>query len=208
MHRKSALFFATGAGAEVARGRSRRNRARGWRHALLAAGLALTLAVPPAAQARAAKAAVRPAQPLAHAIQPKRHAAKRTHPAARPATRPQRPRPVRSVASAHGQVGLASHYGPRFIGRRMADGTRLVSGSDSAASKTLPLGTVARVRNLQNGREAVVTIRDRGPHVKGRIIDVSPGVARKLGMGGRGVVRVQVVPLRKPAARPAASRRK
>ena len=78
---------------------------------------------------------------------------------------------------------------------------RLMSGSDSAASKTLPLGTTARVRNAQNGRSAVVSIRDRGPHAKNRIIDVSPGIARQLGMTHAGVARVEVVVLRYPAAR-------
>ena len=68
--------------------------------------------------------------------------------------------------------------------------------SDSAASKTLPLGTTARVTNLRNGRSAIVTIRDRGPHAKGRIIDVSIGIAGRLGMTHSGVAQVEVVALR------------
>jgi rare lipoprotein A len=56
------------------------------------------------------------------------------------------------------------------------------------------------VTNLHNRRSAVVTIRDRGPHGRGRIIDVSPGVARMLGMTRQGVARVEVVALRRPAA--------
>ena len=82
----------------------------------------------------------------------------------------------------------------------MADGTRLHRDSDSAASRTLPFGTVARVTNLGNGRSAVVTIRDRGPHGRGRIIDVSPATARQLGMVKSGTARVEVVVLRQPAA--------
>ena len=94
-----------------------------------------------------------------------------------------------------GHFGLASYYSPRLAGRTMADGTPLRLDSDSAASRTLPLGTVARVHNLANGRSALVTIRDRGPFVKGRIIDVSPATARHLGMLQRGVVKVAVTPL-------------
>jgi len=90
----------------------------------------------------------------------------------------------------------------------MADGTRLRLDSDSAASKSLPLGTTARVRNLHNGRSAVVTIRDRGPHGRGRIIDVSPQVARRLGMVDSGLARVEVVVLRGPAAEPRRARRR
>jgi rare lipoprotein A len=110
-----------------------------------------------------------------------------------------KPQAVRAGHLQHRQVGLASYYSHRFSGRRMADGTRLRLDSDSAASKTLPLGTTARVTNLHNRRSAVVTIRDRGPHGRGRIIDVSPGVARMLGMTARGVARVEVVALRHPA---------
>lgn len=90
------------------------------------------------------------------------------------------------------QTGKASYYSHRLSGRKMADGTRLNPRSNAAASKTLPLGTTARVTNLDNGKSAVVEIRDRGPYVRGRILDVSPGTARLLGMGKEGVVRVEV----------------
>ena len=93
------------------------------------------------------------------------------------------------------QVGMASYYARRFAGRRMADGTPMRPESDNAASPTLPLGSMARVTNLQNGRSAVVTIRDRGPHVRGRIIDLSPGTARQLDFLRAGVARVEVTPL-------------
>ena len=64
------------------------------------------------------------------------------------------------------RVGKASFYSSKFNGRKMADGTRMDPQGDSAASKTLPLGTTAKVTNLETGESAVVTIRDRGPHVR------------------------------------------
>jgi rare lipoprotein A len=129
-----------------------------------------------------------------------RHAAgthARTHDAQRgqEAARFRRPR----VNTAHhGQTlqGKASVYAESLRGRKMADGTRFEPGSNAAASKTLPLGTTARVRNLRNGRVAIVKIRDRGPHSAGRIIDVSPGSANTLGMRREGVAPVAVTPLR------------
>jgi rare lipoprotein A len=93
------------------------------------------------------------------------------------------------------QRGKASFYSQRFAGKTMADGTPFDPESLTAASKTLPLGSKARVVNLRNGKSVVVEIRDRGPFVKGRIIDVSPKAARVLGMGRAGVVRVEVTPI-------------
>jgi rare lipoprotein A len=100
--------------------------------------------------------------------------------------------------SGHKRVGKASYYARRFAGRKMADGTPMRPESDNAASKTLPLGTVALVTNLANGKSAVVTVKDRGPFTKGRIIDVSPRTAKKLGFIEQGVVSVEVVPLTVP----------
>ena len=81
----------------------------------------------------------------------------------------------------------------------MADGTRMNPQDDSAASKTLPLGTTAKVTNLETGESAVVTIRDRGPFVKGRIVDLSPATADKVGLARReGVSRVEVTPIAMP----------
>ena len=73
--------------------------------------------------------------------------------------------------------GKASYYGGKFAGKKMADGTPMNPNASIAASKTLPLGTVAEVTNLENGKSEVVEIRDRGPYVDGRIIDVSPSSA-------------------------------
>ena len=93
-------------------------------------------------------------------------------------------------------TGKASVYAGKFAGRKMADGTRMSPDSDSAASKTLPLGTRARVTNVETGRSATVTIRDRGPHVRGRVIDVSPATAQQIGVTRRqGVAQVEVQPL-------------
>ena len=83
----------------------------------------------------------------------------------------------------------------------MADGTPFDPTSNAAASKTLPLGTKARVTNLQNGRSTLVTVRDRGPHVAGRVLDVSPTGARRLGIKRQGVVPVAIAPVRRPSRR-------
>ena len=97
------------------------------------------------------------------------------------------------------RVGIASFYAAKFAGRKMADGTPMRPQGDNAASKTLPLGTRARVTNLKTGRTAIVTIRDRGPYVKGRIVDLSPSTARKIGLDRRqGLARVEVVPIEFP----------
>ena len=82
----------------------------------------------------------------------------------------------------------------------MADGTPMQPEGDNAASTTLPLGTRALVTNLETGRTAKVTIRDRGPYVKGRIVDLSPSTARKIGIDRKeGVAKVEVVPIEVPA---------
>lgn len=99
------------------------------------------------------------------------------------------------------QRGKASIYAERLQGRRMADGTRFDPASDAAASKTLPLGSTARVTNLENGRTAAVTVRDRGPRVRGRILDVSPRSGAALGMKREGVAPVAVAPTADPLAR-------
>jgi len=103
------------------------------------------------------------------------------------------------------RVGTASVYSHRFAGRKMADGTRMDPHDDNAASKTLPLGTEAKVTNLKTGKSATVTIQDRGPYVKGRIVDLSPATADKIGITPtEGVAKVEVAPLVVPA--PEASR--
>ena len=97
------------------------------------------------------------------------------------------------------RIGKASFYARRFSGRKMADGTRMNPQDDNAASKTLPLGTTARVTNLKTGQSAVVTIRDRGPYVQGRIVDLSPATAEQVGIDRHeGVSKVEVTPITLP----------
>jgi rare lipoprotein A len=97
--------------------------------------------------------------------------------------------------------GKASFYAPMFAGRKMADGSRMQPQSNNAASKTLPLGTTAKVTNLETGRSALVTIRDRGPYVRGRIVDLSPSTAKQIGLDHKkGVTKVEVAPIAVPLA--------
>jgi rare lipoprotein A len=92
--------------------------------------------------------------------------------------------------------GKASFYAREFSGRKMADGTTMQPQGDNAASKTLPLGTTAKVTNLETGRSAVVTIRDRGPYIQGRIVDLSPATAEEIGIEHKkGVAKVEVAPI-------------
>ena len=97
------------------------------------------------------------------------------------------------------RTGKASFYADHYSGKTMADGTPMRLYSNNAASITLPLGTTARVTNLETGRSAIVTIRDRGPYVRGRIVDLSPATARKIGLERkRGLAKVEVAPLTVP----------
>lgn len=86
--------------------------------------------------------------------------------------------------------GQASWYGPRFHGRRTASGERYDMYALTAAHKTLPFGTLVRVRSVMTGREVDVRINDRGPFAKGRVIDVSKAAAQALGMMENGVKEV------------------
>ena len=95
------------------------------------------------------------------------------------------------VASA-GEEGLASWYAGKFQGRRTASGEIFDTRLMTAAHRTLAFGTLVRVRNLDNGREVVVRVNDRGPFVEGRIIDLSRAAAEAIGMTGSGVTRVSV----------------
>jgi rare lipoprotein A len=80
------------------------------------------------------------------------------------------------------QMGEASVHSVRFQGRHLADGRRIDHRGNAAASKTLPIGTVAKVTNLDNGRTAVVKVQDRSPYIDGRAVDVSGSTARQLGI--------------------------
>jgi rare lipoprotein A len=98
------------------------------------------------------------------------------------------------------EKGRASFYAKRFTNKKMADGRRMNPNSDIAASKTLPLGSVAKVTNLENGKTATVKIEDRGPYVGGRVVDLAPKVADQLDIKQAGVAPVEVKPITLPQA--------
>ena len=95
------------------------------------------------------------------------------------------------------ETGVASFYGDEFKGRRMASGERYDPTDLIAAHRTLPFGTRVRVTNLANGHDVVVTVQDRGPFVKGRVVDVSREAAEQLDFVRQGTTRVKLEPLSK-----------
>ena len=97
------------------------------------------------------------------------------------------------------QYGVASWYGKKFHGNPTASGEIYDMYQLTAAHKTLPLGTYVMVSNLENYRSVEVKINDRGPFVKGRIIDLSYAAARSVDMVGRGTARVRVEVLKRKA---------
>ena len=101
----------------------------------------------------------------------------------------------RADAAGFRQSGLASWYGDPFHGRKTANGETYNMHGISAAHKTLPFNTVVNVRNLDNGRDIRVRINDRGPFVRNRVIDLSYGAARQIGLVGPGTARVELVAL-------------
>lgn len=90
------------------------------------------------------------------------------------------------------QVGTASWYGPGFHGQETASGESFNRHAMTAAHRTLPLGTKAKVTNLETGQEVHVTINDRGPYVPGRHLDLSQAAARKIGLTKKGVAKVKI----------------
>ena len=90
------------------------------------------------------------------------------------------------------QTGKASYYADKFNGRRTANGEIFRQRKKTAASKTLPFGTIVKVKNLSNGKTVKVRINDRGPFVEGRIIDLSKKAAKKIDMIRAGVQPVQI----------------
>jgi len=96
------------------------------------------------------------------------------------------------------EVGIASWYGPGFDGRHTANGEIYDMNGISAAHKTLPFGTIVQVVDLETGKSVIVRINDRGPFIKGRIIDLSKGAAEKLGIIDKGITKVGLRILRWP----------
>lgn len=106
-----------------------------------------------------------------------------------------KPAPVAEPAPEKGRVigsGEASYYGPGFAGRPTANGETFNPSELTAAHRSLPFGSRVRVTNLANDKSIVVRINDRGPFVADRLIDVSQGAARQLGMISSGTARVQL----------------
>ena len=95
------------------------------------------------------------------------------------------------------QRGKASFYSRRATGARTSSGERLHHNDFTCAHRTHPFGTKLRVKNLNNGKEVVVRVNDRGPFGRGRIVDLSWGAAKALGMLSQGVVAVEVTPVGK-----------
>ena len=97
-----------------------------------------------------------------------------------------------SPAGAQTQSGKASFYSKRATGSRTANGERLHHDSMTCAHRTYPFGTMLKVTNMANGKEVVVRVTDRGPYRKGRIIDLSWGAAKAIGMIAQGITQVKV----------------
>ena len=93
------------------------------------------------------------------------------------------------------EVGVASFYAHKYHGRKTASGEKYNMHEMTAAHRRLPFGSKVRVTNLSNNSSVVVRVNDRGPFVKGRVIDLSLAAAKKLDMVRTGVAKVEVVPM-------------
>jgi hypothetical protein len=100
------------------------------------------------------------------------------------------------------QVVTASWYGPGFHGQATASGETFNQHALTAAHRTLPLGTEAKVTNLETGQSVTVTINDRGPYVSGRHLDLSQAAAKQIGLIKKGVAKVKIEAKRPPSRRP------
>ena len=109
---------------------------------------------------------------------------------------------VRADAHGYNQRGIASWYGPNFHGKLTSSGQRYNMYAATAASKVLPLCTWVKVTNLENGRDIVVQINDRGPFVANRIIDLSYAAANRIGMFVKGTALVDVRAIAPPSRKP------
>lgn len=104
-----------------------------------------------------------------------------------------------AVKPMHKEIGEASWYGPGFQGKETANGETFDSKELTAAHPSLPMGTKAKVTNLENGKKVNVRINDRGPYAEGRVIDLSRAAAKKLDMkeGGTTQVKIETKPTQK-----------
>lgn len=111
-----------------------------------------------------------------------------------PPAAPLLPAARRAAAPGPGRAeeGLASYYSGRFHGRRTASGARFDMHALTCAHPSAPFGTRLRVTDVESGRSVVVTVNDRGPFARGRVVDLSLAAAQALGMVERGVARVRV----------------
>ena len=89
-------------------------------------------------------------------------------------------------------TGVASYYADRFHGRKTASGERFDQSALTAAHKKLPFGSRVLVTDKKSGKSVIVTINDRGPYIKGRVIDLSRKAARELGIIKRGIAKVEI----------------
>lgn len=102
-------------------------------------------------------------------------------------------------------TGVASWYGPGFHGRKTANGERYDQNGMTAAHKSLPFDTRVRVTSIATGKSVIVTINDRGPYRKGRVIDLSAAAAKAIGMYKRGIGKVKIEVLEAPTTVASAS---
>jgi len=98
------------------------------------------------------------------------------------------------------QYGNASWYGGPLHGKKTASGERFDMYSFTGAHRKLPFGTIIRVTNLRNGKEVYIKVNDRGPFVKGRIVDLSYAAAKAIGFNRRGVIRVKIEVISLPSS--------
>jgi len=122
----------------------------------------------------------------------------------RPATAYQRPAPVPAPDRVEGkptsvEVGMSSWYGPPYHNQRGANGEIYNQNAMTAAHRTLPMGTIIRVTNVETGQSAIVKITDRGPFVHGRILDLSLAAAKQTGVYRAGVAKVKIEVFSQPS---------
>lgn len=96
------------------------------------------------------------------------------------------------------EYGIASWYGPRFYGKRTSDGTKLRRNSRWIAHKTLPLGTRVRITDIKTGRSVEAQVKDRGPFIEDRIVDLTEALAHELGIHERGLANVRLEVIKAP----------